>query len=233
MRKAGQDALAAVYKAQPSAKKAIESAAGYAAFSNFGMKILVAGGGSGKGVAVNNKTKATTYMRMAEVQAGLGIGAKKFQVVWVFETDAALNNFVNSGRVGGQARSAAARPATKVRRIRARSRCRRGSGFTRSRTRAWRSNSPPRAPSTTRTATSTEAIAAARVLLPGRVRIPAGARGCCGGVVGTGRRRVDRGGAGFLSRFLPELSDGRVDNSPHRNPEGESGLRDTSGLLEV
>jgi len=40
----------------------------------------VAGGGSSKGIAVNNKTKALTYMRMAEVQAGLGIGAKKFQL---------------------------------------------------------------------------------------------------------------------------------------------------------
>ena len=108
VRKAGQDALAAVYKAAPSARKAVESAAGYAAFSNFGMKILVAGGGSGKGIAVDNKTKAVTYMKMAEVQAGLGFGAKKFQVVWVFETEAALNNFVNSGwEFGGQATAAA------------------------------------------------------------------------------------------------------------------------------
>jgi lipid-binding SYLF domain-containing protein len=108
VRKAGQDALAAVYKAAPSARKAVESAAGYAAFSNFGMKILVAGGGSGKGIAVNNKTKAMTYMKMAEIQAGLGFGAKKFQVVWVFETEAALNNFVNSGwEFGGQATAAA------------------------------------------------------------------------------------------------------------------------------
>ena len=108
VRKAGQDALAAVYKAAPSARAAVESAAGYAAFSNFGMKILVAGGGSGKGIAVNNKTKATTYMKMAEVQAGLGFGVKKFQLVWVFETDAALNNFVNSGwEFGAQATAAA------------------------------------------------------------------------------------------------------------------------------
>ena len=69
-RNAAQEALNAVYKAQPSARKAVESAAGYAAFSNFGMKILIAGGGSGKGIAVNNKTKATTYMKMAEIQAG-------------------------------------------------------------------------------------------------------------------------------------------------------------------
>ena len=108
VRKAGQDALAALYKAQPSARKAVESAAGYAAFSNFGMKILVAGGGSGKGIAVNNKTKAVTYMKMVEVQAGLGFGAKKFQIVWMFENDKALNDFINSGwEVGGQATAAA------------------------------------------------------------------------------------------------------------------------------
>jgi len=106
--KAAQNALAAVYKLQPAARKAVESAAGYAAFSNFGMKILVAGGGSGEGVAVNNKTKAKTYMKMAEVQAGLGFGAKKFQVVWVFENEKALNDFVNSGwEFGGQATAAA------------------------------------------------------------------------------------------------------------------------------
>ena len=108
VRKAAQNALAALYRAQPSARKAVESAAGYAAFSNFGMKILVAGGGSGKGIAVNNKTKATTYMKMAEVQAGLGFGVKKFQLVWVFETETALNNFVNSGwEFGAQATAAA------------------------------------------------------------------------------------------------------------------------------
>lgn len=108
VRKAADQALASVYKAAPGARKAVESAAGYAAFSNFGMKLLVAGSGTGKGVAVNNKTKATTYMRMAELQAGLGFGVKKFQLVWVFETDDALNKFVNSGwEIGAQATASA------------------------------------------------------------------------------------------------------------------------------
>lgn len=108
VRRAAQEALAAVYKLQPSARQAVESAAGYAAFSNFGMKILFAGGGTGKGIAVNNKTQATTYMKMAEVQAGLGFGAKKFQLVWVFETEAALNKFIDSGwELGAQATAAA------------------------------------------------------------------------------------------------------------------------------
>ena len=108
VRKAGEQALAAVYKVQPSARKAVESAAGYAAFSNFGMKILVAGSGTGKGVAVNNKTKAVTYMRMAEIQAGIGLGVKKFHLVWVFESAQALSNFTNSGwEIGAQATASA------------------------------------------------------------------------------------------------------------------------------
>ncbi len=107
-RKAAEDALAAVYKVQPSARKAVASAAGYAAFSNFGMKIMVAGSGTGKGVAINKKTKAATYMNMAELQAGLGFGVKKFKLVWVFETQAALDKFVNSGwEIGAQATASA------------------------------------------------------------------------------------------------------------------------------
>jgi lipid-binding SYLF domain-containing protein len=106
--KAGEDALAALYKAQPSARKAVESAAGYAAFTNIGTKILIAGGGTGKGIAVNNRTKAVTYMRMAEIQVGLGWGAKKFQLVWVFDNEKALNDFINTGvEIGGQATAAA------------------------------------------------------------------------------------------------------------------------------
>ena len=107
-RKAADNALAAVYKAQPKARAAVLSAAGYAAFSNFGVKVLVAGSGTGKGIAVNNKTKAVTYMKMAEVQAGVGFGVKKFSLVWVFDTPQALDKFVNSGwEIGSQATASA------------------------------------------------------------------------------------------------------------------------------
>jgi len=112
VKKVSSQTLARLYKVQPSAKKAVEGAAGYAVFSNFGMKILVAGGGTGKGVAVNNKTKKLTYMKMAEIQAGLGFGVKKFRLVWVFESQDSLNKFVNSGwELGGQATAAAKKGA--------------------------------------------------------------------------------------------------------------------------
>ena len=108
VREAADKALAAVYEAQPSARAAVESAAGYAAFTNFGMKILVAGSGTGKGIAVDNRTKTTTYMKMVEIQAGLGFGVKKFWLVWVFETKQALDDFVNAGwEIGAQATAAA------------------------------------------------------------------------------------------------------------------------------
>lgn len=96
--------LQMLYARQPQTQQVVEGAAGYAVFSNFGMKILVAGGGTGRGLAVNNATRQETFMRMAEVQAGLGFGAKKFRLVWIFETQDAYNKFVNSGyQIGGQA----------------------------------------------------------------------------------------------------------------------------------
>lgn len=108
IRKMAKDTLARLYKSQPSAKKAVESAAGYAVFSNFGMKIFVAGGGSGKGIAISNSTKKETFMKMIEVQAGLGMGIKKFRLVWVFENSKDLDSFINSGwELGGQATAAA------------------------------------------------------------------------------------------------------------------------------
>ncbi len=108
VRAATNKVLAMLYKAQPSAKRAVEGAAGHATFSNFGMKILLAGGGTGKGLAVNHKTGKETFMKMVEVQAGLGIGIKKFGVVFLFETEQAYDNFVESGwEFGGQATAAA------------------------------------------------------------------------------------------------------------------------------
>ncbi len=108
IRKVSNQALAELYKAQPAAKSQIQKAAGYAVFSNFGMKILVAGGGSGRGIVIDNKTKRETFMRMAEVQAGLGFGVKNFRLIWVFEKKADLDRFVNTGwELGAQSTASA------------------------------------------------------------------------------------------------------------------------------
>jgi lipid-binding SYLF domain-containing protein len=106
--KRNEQILAALYKLQPDAKNAIQKAYGYATFSDFGMKFLVIGGGSGHGVAIVNSTGQKTFMRMMEIQAGLGFGIKKFMLVWVFDNKKVFDSFVNSGwTFGGQATAAA------------------------------------------------------------------------------------------------------------------------------
>jgi lipid-binding SYLF domain-containing protein len=107
-RKKAEQTLARLYKAKPSAQAAIKQAAGYAVFNSGGAKILVAGAGRGKGIAVDNATHKVTYMKMREIQAGLGMGVKKFSTIFVFETKAALEKFINSGwEFGGQTTAAA------------------------------------------------------------------------------------------------------------------------------
>lgn len=47
-------------------------------------------------------------MKMLEVQAGLGLGIKQYRVIFVFETEKALNSFINNGwDFSGQAAVAA------------------------------------------------------------------------------------------------------------------------------
>ena len=102
------ETLQLLYSKDKNAKRNVQSAAGYAVFSNFGMKIFLAGGGKGSGVAVNNKTNNKTFMKMVELQAGLGFGVKKFRQVWVFENSSDLNEFINSGwELSGQGTAAA------------------------------------------------------------------------------------------------------------------------------
>lgn len=97
IRNTSRETLLLLYAAQPSARAVIKNAIGYATFSNFGMKIFIAGGGKGKGVAVNNKTRKEIFMKMLEVQAGFGLGVKSFRLIWVFDTQKAFDQFVNSG----------------------------------------------------------------------------------------------------------------------------------------
>jgi len=108
IRKMSQETLARLYKVEPPAKAAVEKAYGYAVFSNMGVKILLGGSGNGKGMAINNQSKAETFMKMFEIQAGLGMGVKKFRAIFVFDSEKAFDGFVNSGwEFGGQASAAA------------------------------------------------------------------------------------------------------------------------------
>jgi lipid-binding SYLF domain-containing protein len=112
IRKAAAQTLNDLYKAQPGAQAAIQSAAGYAVFKNFGTNVLVLSTARGAGVAVS-KNKQETFMKMVSAGAGLGVGVKDFRVIFVFETPAALANFLNSGWSGSAQTDAAAKGGSK------------------------------------------------------------------------------------------------------------------------
>ena len=97
IRKEARNTLSKLYAAQPSAKAAIQKAAGYAAFDNFGMNLFVISTASGKGIVVDRASKKETFMKMVSGGVGLGLGAKDFRVVFVFEKKSGLDNFIKSG----------------------------------------------------------------------------------------------------------------------------------------
>jgi len=108
IRQGATQTLSELYKLQPGAQAAIAKSAGYAVFKNFGTNLLVVSTGSGAGVAVNSQTKQETSMKMVSAGAGLGVGVKDFRAIFVFGTDKAFNDFLNSGWSGsGQADAAA------------------------------------------------------------------------------------------------------------------------------
>ena len=100
--------LERLYSERPSARDEINSAAGYAAFSNANVNLIFASAGGGYGVVVNNSTGEKTYMRMGLGGLGLGLGVKDYRQVLVFPTTETMNKFIESGWVfGGHADAAA------------------------------------------------------------------------------------------------------------------------------
>ncbi|HEY3278714.1 MAG TPA: YSC84-related protein [Syntrophorhabdaceae bacterium] len=104
--------LAQLYRANPAAQRVVTNAAGYAVFTDFGFKLMFMGGVRGKGMAKNNDTKKETFMEMAELQPGLGLGARRFRAVMIFDTPEAYNKFVTSGWEFGADAMAAAKTKT-------------------------------------------------------------------------------------------------------------------------
>jgi len=97
-----------LYAANPSARSAISRSKGYATFSRWGLTLGAVGGSIGKGLAVTKPSGKKTYMRFVEGSAGLGLGIKKYDLIFVFQTDKAFSDFVNNGwEAGGQATAAA------------------------------------------------------------------------------------------------------------------------------
>ncbi len=97
-------------KLDPAARSRLRKAEGYAVFSNVGINLLFASAGGGSGVVVENGflSDTETFMRMATLGLGLGLGVKDFRAVFIFHDKAALRDFLDKGwDFSGQADAAA------------------------------------------------------------------------------------------------------------------------------
>jgi lipid-binding SYLF domain-containing protein len=90
------EALEQLLAEHPKAKELYGRSYGWAAFDNLKLALGVSGGG-GNGVAVNKQTGERTYMKMGTGGVGLGLGANKYQVVFLFQDATTFGNFVEKG----------------------------------------------------------------------------------------------------------------------------------------
>src|SRR5512135_1866895 len=97
IRTMAKETLSHLYKIHPGARAAIEKSAGYAVFDDFGAHIFFLSTARGKGIAVNNRTKKETFMKMLSVGAGPGMGIKDYRIVFVFETKKSFRDFTHVG----------------------------------------------------------------------------------------------------------------------------------------
>jgi lipid-binding SYLF domain-containing protein len=111
-----KEALDELFGANEGAKALYDKAAGWAVFDNLKISFGISGGG-GNGVAVDKSSGDRTYMKMGTGGVGLGLGGKKYQVIFLFEKADGFTSFVEKGwqadtQAGAAAGTAGASAAT-------------------------------------------------------------------------------------------------------------------------
>jgi lipid-binding SYLF domain-containing protein len=101
-----RNTLERLFKESETAKELYDKAYGYAVFDNLKLAFGLSGGG-GSGVAVEKATGKRTYMNMGTGGIGFGIGAQKYQVVFLFEAEKPFKDFVEKGWKADAAANAA------------------------------------------------------------------------------------------------------------------------------
>lgn len=104
----GAAMLQELYAAKPELQAQIAKAAGYATFKKTDMKLFLVASGNGYGMLVNNQTGQKTYMRVASLGGGVGIGVSDLRVIFVFNDPSVMQTFVTEGwQFGGDADASA------------------------------------------------------------------------------------------------------------------------------
>jgi lipid-binding SYLF domain-containing protein len=91
-----EEALLTLFAENPKTRELYLRSYGWAVFDNLKLAFGVSGGG-GNGVAVAREIGEATYMKMGTVGVGIGIGVKKYQVVFFMQDSQTFDQFVDKG----------------------------------------------------------------------------------------------------------------------------------------
>jgi hypothetical protein len=90
----GETGLAAFYKQNPSAKKEIEAAPGYAVFSTTNVNVVLLVVARGEGILHDKRRKEPIFLRSFKTGEGLGAGYQDQYQIIVFKTTSAIDQFL-------------------------------------------------------------------------------------------------------------------------------------------
>jgi lipid-binding SYLF domain-containing protein len=91
-----KETLDQLFSENAKSKGIYDEAIGWAVFDNTKVAFGISGGG-GTGVAVAKGSGKRVYMKMGTGGIGFGIGVNKFQVVFFFQDETTLRNFIEKG----------------------------------------------------------------------------------------------------------------------------------------
>ena len=108
VQKQSEEMLSELYRSKPELKETLRKAAGYATFKCTDMHLLMLASANGYGLLVNNQNEKVTYMRVASLGGGVGVGVKDVRVIFIFHDEKIMKQFVEQGwQFGGRADAAA------------------------------------------------------------------------------------------------------------------------------
>ncbi len=97
VREMREDTLTAFFAAEPSLRERLREARAYAVFSNRDLQVFFLGAGQGYGLAHDKVSGRDTFMRMAQLETGFGLGIADFRVLFLFFDDVSFGTFVEKG----------------------------------------------------------------------------------------------------------------------------------------
>jgi lipid-binding SYLF domain-containing protein len=108
VRKQRDGILEEAFAAKPALREDLERAVGYATFRQTDVNLFLLASGNGYGVLVDRRTGTETFMRVASLGGGVGMGVKDLRLLVVFRDEAVLRQFLHQGwQIGGKADAAA------------------------------------------------------------------------------------------------------------------------------